>query len=114
MYLLWNGALTLSLTARLIPNDFAFEIAESTNSVNPEITTWPGQLKLAGLTSPFCETDSHSFTASSWLAPIRAAIEPTPSGTASCMKTPLSLTSLTASENSITPEAQRAVYSPKL
>ena len=48
----------------------------------------------------------------SWLRPIIAAIEPSPSGTASCMSFALTETIFNASLNSITPPATKAAYSP--
>ena len=57
---------------------------------------------------------SHTSSISSFFAPKTAAIVPSPTGTAFCIKIPRSLTTFTASSNVKTEEAINALYSPRL
>ena len=111
---LWNGALTFSITALRAPRALAAATALSTYSAMPEMTTCPGELKFAAWHSSFGATSRHTATMSAGSSPMTAAIAPTPSGADSCIQRPRLFTRSTASRNARTPEATRAVYSPRL
>ena len=114
--MLWKGALTGSSTARLAPAAFRASIALFTGSTAPAITTWPGQLKFTACTAApiSASTALQISTILSLSKPKTAAMEPCPTGTASCMNWPRLCTATTASANFIAPTLTRAEYSPRL
>src|SRR6266566_4051435 len=110
----WKGALTGSTFARLAPRSSASLTARSTAAACPEMTICSGELMFAGSqTSPCAESPQTPATASRSIPRI-AAIEPVPTGTASCMYLPRLRTVRTASAKPIVPAATCAEYSPRL
>ena len=111
----WNGAETLSITARLIPRAVAMPIARSTAGRSPESTTWPPPLSLAtSQTAPpdSCAAASATDRAASRSVPISAAMAPAPGATASCIASPRRRSSRAASATDRLPAAASAAYSP--
>lgn len=112
----WNGAETLSITARLMPRPVAMPTARSTAGRSPESTTWPPPLSLA--TSQTAPSPASSAAASateraaSRSVPISAAMAPAPGATAACMASPRRRRSLAASATVRLPAAASAAYSP--
>ncbi len=108
----WNGALTGSCTTRRKPSSWAIAIAACTPAREPDSTTWPGALSLAICTAPLASAFSTTRSANSISAPIKAAIAPSPTGTAACIASPLIRSNLAPVDMSKTPTAERAEYSP--
>ena len=111
----WKGALTGNSTARFAPASFARSIARATAAAEPEITTWPGALSLAALqiSSSVLASAAISTTLSK-SGPNRAAIAPTPTGTACCMALPRIRSNFAVSASVNAPDAAKAEYSPRL
>ena len=108
----WEGALTGRRIA-LAPFSLARSTALVTAPAWPDITIWPGQLKLAGTTTSPFEASLQSSSTLSFSIPKIAAIPPVPAGTASSIYLPLAFTRQTASLKLKTSAATRAVYSPR-
>ena len=109
-----DGTDTASFTAFFTPSSASRASARSTASVLPAITSWPGELKLAGATTCPCATSSHTAAICASSPPRIAAIAPTPAGTAACIKRPRSATSAAASCSDNAPAHTSALYSPRL
>ena len=87
-------------------------MVRSTASLWPLTTTWPPPLSLAtATTSPRAASLQASWAGSSSM-PSRAAMAPTPTGTAFCIDWPRSFKSRAASASCRAPAAARAEYSP--
>ena len=91
---------------------FATSEAASTPEGEPAITTWPGALKLATHTSSSTRWQALSTRSSS--KPRMAAIVPSCASAHTCIASPRSETSKTASSKSRHPDAVSAEYSPRL
>src|SRR5690606_6796899 len=92
-----------------------FSLSQLRAFAEPLITTWPGELKLAGETGEkplsFVVHSQRSRTCSS-SRPKTAVMEPSPTGTADCMAWPRCRTARMASEKLRLSLATRAAYSP--
>ena len=108
----WNGPLTSRGTARLAPAALQASIAAVTALDSPAMTTCPGALKFAGLTSPLTWSQHCAIALSS--NPSTAAMEPWPSGTAACISSPRRRTRAIPSVKLMAPAQTRAEYSPRL
>src|SRR6185437_6324955 len=109
-----EGTDTASLMTLRTPSSPRRWMARSTAAAWPAITSWPGLLKLAGVTISAPDTSLQTFRMTSSSAPSTAAIEPTPAGTAACIRRPRSATSAAASRNGNAPAQTSAEYSPRL
>ena len=118
----WKGALTGRMTARLAPSSLQRSAARATAAVEPEMTVWSGELRLAVVTislgrwstSRNCAvTAVQAASMSGRLRPRMAAMEPWPGGTADCMNWPRRRTVRTASAKEKVPAATLAEYSPR-
>src|SRR5690606_2147294 len=109
-----EGTLTASFTVLRTPFSVSSASARSTAAAWPPITTWPGELKLAGTTTSSPEASAQMLRTRSSSAPITAAIAPVPAGAASCISWPRMRTRCAASCSAIAPAATSAVYSPRL
>ena len=110
----WKGALTGSITLFLPPRAPAPATARSTAVRWPATTIWPGELMLATPTTSPCAASAHTCSAIGRSIPIRAAMAPVPTGTASCMNSPRRRTRRTASAKPSAPPTTSAEYSPRL
>ena len=109
-----EGTDTASLIAFFTPSSASRASARSTASAWPAITSWPGELKLAGDTTCPCATSSHTAAICASSPPRMAAMAPTPAGTAACISRPRSATSAAASCSDSAPAQTSALYSPRL
>ncbi len=111
----WKGADTGSGRARLAPRSLASAIARSTAAACPAITVCSGRVVVRDR-ADFARGRGLAATSSTAVAsrPRIAAIAPTPTGTASCIRSPRRRTSRTASAKSSAPAATSAEYSPRL
>ena len=110
----WKGALTRSGTTFAVYFCSISATARSTAVAWPEMTICFGELMLAASQTSPCAASAQTSATVGSSRPIIAAIEPTPSGTALCMRPPRLWTSLTPSLTERAPEATSAVYSPRL
>ena len=78
----------------------------------PEITTWPGLLRLATSSTSAWAQIPHSCVAEASSAPISASMPEGTASAAACIATPRRRTRRTASAKVIEPAATSAVYSP--
>ena len=108
----WNGALTGSSMPRLAPRGLAVSMQRSTAALWPLTTTWPPPLSLATVTTSPCAASLQASCAGSSSMPSRAAIAPSPTGTAFCIDWPRSFRSRAASASCRAPAAVSAEYSP--
>ena len=112
----WQCEGTLTLSGMLfLPSATIFSDAKSTPATLPAITTCPGALKLAGLTTACvcaAATASHICCTSSSGRPKIAAILPVCDCMAALIYRPRWCTSFTASAKLNTPAAHSALYSP--
>src|SRR5215472_5996668 len=108
----WKGALTGSRMPRLAPFSPAIVIARSTALRCPLTTTCPGPLSLAQEQTSPCAASAATSSATGRSSPSRAAMAPSPTGTASCIARPRRFNSRAASARLRAPEAASAEYSP--
>ena len=110
----WKGALTGSSTLFRPPRAAAPSTARSTAARCPAMTIWPGELMLATPTTSPCAASAQICSTAASSTPMRAAIAPVPTGTASCMNSPRRRTRRTASPKRSAPATTSAEYSPRL
>ena len=97
----------------MAPLALAISTARSTASRLPDTTTWPGSLSFAAAqTPPPACASAATASAAARSSPSSAAIAPSPTGTASCIACPRSLSSRAVSSSRSALAAQSAEYSP--
>ena len=110
----WNAPPTFSGNARLAPAAFSSSQASSMPSFEPEMTSWPGQLKLAATqTFPSLETVAQTSSTFSSGRPMMAAIVPGFFSQAFCMALARAATSFSPSSKLSAPAATSAENSPR-
>ena len=109
-----EGTDTASFTSLRTPRACSSAMARSTAAAWPPMTTWPGELKLAGTTTSSPETAAQTSATSSSSVPSTAAMAPVPAGTDCCISRPRSRTRRAASASDSEPAATSAAYSPRL
>ena len=106
----WKAPPTGSGKALFAPASLQAAQAADTDSVSPEMTIWPGELKLAGTTMPGTSPQMRSTSSSA--RPIIAAMAPGWASQHFCIAPARTATRRRPSSNDTAPAATRALNSP--